>query len=177
MKILLLEDDNNWADEIQAEIKKSFSASTLTRIATEWSFRRQLKALGATGFDVAILDVMVRWAGVEEILDQNAMSDVPADVARELDGESKWRAGVRCCRLLTDAALAAGTRPPALIFFSVLLQSDLGEDIKALDSAVPLVVKGDETDARRYAPLIEAIHGALKTRRDQWVKKPEHEKS
>ena len=102
MNILLLEDDDHWADEIKRQLEKRFAACRITRVATEWAFRKLLSFRPLPSYDVAIFDIMVRWANYAEIMEQDAMSDVPSEVEAEFDGKQRWRAGVRCKRLYLD---------------------------------------------------------------------------
>jgi hypothetical protein len=167
MKFLLLEDDNIWAEEVIADLRKAFPGAEITRIATECAFRRKLDSLAITQFDVAVFDIMVRWASVTEILDHNAMEQVPSEVQRELNGEVKWRAGVRCCQLLADKLREKRMPLPASVFFSVLSEADLANDgTKPSDSEV-YVSKAAEGTTAGASVLVTAIHNALKARRDR----------
>jgi CheY-like chemotaxis protein len=108
--ILLLEDDHIQADNITDTIKKRFDVE-VTRIATEKAFIEFIDRLGEECPDLAILDVMVRWADPEP-----DMQLPPPHVKNE----GSHRAGLRCLRLLKES----GRDVPSIIY-TILEKQDL----------------------------------------------------
>lgn len=157
MKILLLEDDENWVEQISAELNKCFKSCEITRIRTEWSFRKFIKRPDLPKWDIAILDIMIRWADYSEIMDHDAMADIPLEVEAEFDGKVKWRQGVRCKRLLLDELLSRGSPRIPVIFFTVLGASELKEDIQQMNGDTPLVIKSGAGSFGHFSELISAI--------------------
>jgi hypothetical protein len=144
MKFLLLEDDDDWAGQISGQIKAAFPGAVLTRCATEWAFRQLLALRPFPSFDCALFDIMVRWAGFDEMTELGAMEDLPEDVEKEFEGQKKWRAGVRCRRLFLETLEQIGRKPVPCLFFTVLGSNELKDDLEKMNGHAPLVVKTDE---------------------------------
>jgi hypothetical protein len=143
MKILLLEDDQSWADRIQAEIKKCIPNATFIHFNSEWSFRSYLESNGTIDFDAAIFDIMVRWASYDEIMEKHALDSVPKEVMDEIDGNKRWRTGIRCRKILAHHAEKHGVHCPKGLFFSVLMPADVVQDLPDMNGSSPLFVKSD----------------------------------
>ncbi len=149
MRILLLEDLDNFADPLIQQLTRTRELGPvgIERVATELEFRRRLPELVQDSFNVAIFDVMVCWCTLEDLETPDGQA-IPAEVNAERNGEQKWRAGVRCQRLYAEALAQAGKPPVPCIFYSVLD----GEDLKGELGSTPLVVKQVE-----LASLLDAI--------------------
>jgi CheY-like chemotaxis protein len=132
MKVLLVEDDDMYAEVISEALKGSFAQVKLVRISTEHEFRRQLAGLATGNFDVAIFDIMIRWGDVEDL------SDAPSDVKEEAEGKRKWRAGVRCRQLFNEALAKQKAKLVPSFYHSVLDAQDL---VGEINGEAELVVK------------------------------------
>lgn len=132
MKVLLLEDDDSYAETIEEALNNAFSQVKVIQLSTEREFRHRLAELAAKKFDVAIFDIMVRWGDVEEF------SDAPPEVMDEAEGKKKWRAGVRCLRLFNEELDKHGAQPVPSLYHSVLNAQDLAGE---LNDGTELVVK------------------------------------
>lgn len=155
MKILLLEDDDEWAKKIETDFKKRIRGVSFKRIGSEWAFRAFLNDPTRLDFDIAIFDIMVRWASYDEVMNHSAMDPelIPPEVFEELNGRKRWRAGIRCRNLLNEASLARETVCPRSLFFTVLLPADLKDDLAELNGDTPQFVKSEGMDAL----ILEAI--------------------
>lgn len=132
MKLLLLEDDDIYAETIEIALKGAFSRVRVIRVSTEREFTRRLADLAAEEFDVAIFDIMIRWGDVEDL------SNAPPEVREEAEGKQKWRAGVRCRRLFNEEVAKQRLQPVPSFYHSVLDAQDLAGE---LDGETDLVVK------------------------------------
>ena len=133
MKILLLEDDEVYAETIDMALRDTFKGVEVVRLATEREFRQKLNFLATGRFSVAIFDIMIRWGDAEEL------SDAPLEVKKEAEGTKKWRAGIRCRKLFNEAVAKHGGKPVPSFYHSVLDAHDLASD--DLNGETELVVK------------------------------------
>jgi DNA-binding NarL/FixJ family response regulator len=93
LRILLLEDDHMQREDIRQALIQELGAQVETK-TTESEFRQDFEAITANPPDVAVLDVMVRWAGPSRV-----MPVAPDEVTRNPE-----QAGLRCARLLRSFA-------------------------------------------------------------------------
>jgi hypothetical protein len=133
MKILLLEDDELYAETIDTALKDAFKGVEVVRLTTEREFRQKLTSLATGKFSLAIFDIMIRWGDAEEL------SDAPHEVKEEAEGKKKWRAGLRCRKLFNEAVAKHGGLPIPSFYHSVLDAHDLAND--ELNGETELVVK------------------------------------
>jgi DNA-binding NarL/FixJ family response regulator len=143
MRVLVLEDDEFQAEELQITLKTIFPGVDIELLATEHEFRQWLARDDAAVPDLAILDVMVRWTDPAE--DQ---PDAPADVVKD----GFFTAGLRCYELLAGAERTA--RVP-VILYTVLDHADLETSLDELPRHVAYVAK--EIDDRRLTETIIAL--------------------
>ena len=136
LRVLLLEDDHLQRKDVQQALEKGLGAAVETK-TTESEFRRDFEEIASNPPDVAVLDVMVRWA--------NPSRDMPAAPQEVTDNPEK--AGIRCARELRDDAR---TKAVKVILYSVLGNEDMGDE--PLPDDVIGVVK--ETD---FANLLEKV--------------------
>jgi DNA-binding NarL/FixJ family response regulator len=114
LRILLLEDDHMQREDIRQALVKELGAQVEIK-TTESEFRRNFEVIAANPPDVAVLDVMVRWA-----TPSHDMPAAPDEVTRNPE-----KAGLRCARLLREAA---STKAVKIILYSVLPKEEIGED-------------------------------------------------
>lgn len=106
MKILLAEDDHLQASGIKQTLEREFAAqvdviNTESKFASEFELGR----IADTGYDVAVIDVMMRWADPAP-----NMAVPPPEVRRD----GFFRAGLRCCDLLRKGARTGAV--PVVLF-------------------------------------------------------------
>lgn len=114
LRILLLEDDHMQSEDIRHALVKALGAQVETK-TTESEFRHDFDVIASNPPDVAVLDVMVRWASPSR-----NMPAAPDEVTRYPE-----MAGLRCARLLREAA---STKAIKVILYSVLPKEEIGED-------------------------------------------------
>lgn len=161
MNILLLEDDDNWAKRIEARLKDAFPGATITLCGTEWSFRKLLENRPLPVLDAAIFDIMVRWADYHQIMEHKAMEDVPSEVEGEFEGREKWRAGVRCRKLLAGTYRTCGLQDIPCVYFTVLDQDDLKNDLGEEDTLTPVIHKFGDGREAGLSGLVDALKQRL----------------
>ena len=138
MNVLLVEDDPLQAEAILDQLKESFPASRTLHVTTEREFRERLTEVADFAPNVAIIDVMLRWA--------DPGPDVEQSVPEEVRREKHYRAGLRCQRLLSEKL---GPKSPPVIIYTVLERTDLNK----LPEAVEYLPKGGDLN-----PLIQKLH-------------------
>ena len=130
MKILLLEDDCLQAESIRRELERAFGMSCVEELATESQFRARLNTIARDPPDVAVLDVMVRWADP---------SPEPPEPPEDVRREKFYRAGLRCARLL-----AAQVPDVPIVLYSILHPDDLKSELPDLSPGVTHLPKKAE---------------------------------
>lgn len=143
MKLLLLEDDKSWAKKIEDALRKSVKNLSIVHIDSEYAFRKYMQKEPNLNFDAAIFDIMFRWASYTEVMDENAMDNVPCDVEKEIQGLVRWRAGIRCRNLMRDHLSMQKAHMPPHFFFSVLNSEDLKADLPNMNGDTPLFIKSE----------------------------------
>lgn len=114
LRVLLLEDDHMQREDIRQALVEALGGQVETKI-TESEFRHDFDMIAANPPDVAVLDVMVRWASPSR-----NMPASPDEVTRYPE-----MAGLRCARLLREVA---STKAVKIILYSVLPKEEIGED-------------------------------------------------
>ena len=137
MRFLLIEDDHLQAAGIRSNLKEAFPSAEFDTISTESEFRSRFDEIKKTHYDVAIVDVMLRWANPAP-----QMPEQPEDVRKG----GFFRAGLRC-----RERLEGETKIPVVIY-TVLNSSHLPEGTDFVEKS------GD------LSSLVEKIKEVLKTR-------------
>ena len=110
LKILLLEDDHIQRDQLVKALEKEFETDILVK-SRESEFRNDFEQIASAPPDIAILDVMVRWAKPS-----SQMPARPAEVPNDPQG-----AGLRCGDMLRSDPRTASVK---IIYYSVLSKDD-----------------------------------------------------
>jgi hypothetical protein len=125
MKLLLIEDIYPQGEWLEEQLKETFRCQILW-IETESEFRSDLKKIEALSPDVAVIDVMLKWADAEP-----GMSLPPV-------GWERYEAGLRCQALLAENE---GTRGIPVIFYTILSREDLAVPLPEFPPGVSHVAK------------------------------------
>ena len=141
LRVLLLEDDYLQRGAISNALEAKLQAEVQAK-STESEFRRDFDQIAANPPQVAVLDVMVRWANPTRDAEPEPI-EIP---------KTPEIAGLRCAQLLRDDPR---TQRVKVILYSVLGPEDIGAKFP---EGVTSVVK--ETDFRA---LLEAVSNAVAT--------------
>jgi len=114
LKVLLVEDDHIQRENARQAIESAIDAEVETK-NTEWEFQRDFEAIAKNPPDVAVLDIMLRWA--------NPAADMPI-APGEVTAKPE-QAGLRCARRLLDDER---THAVKVILYSALAKDDLSAD-------------------------------------------------
>ena len=109
LRILLVEDDYMQRQSIQDALEANLEGVAVETKASEWEFLSDFEAIASNPPDIAVLDVMLRWA--------NLSRDAPDPPAGQWEPQL---AGLRCAQRLHDDARTGGVR---VILYTVF---DLG---------------------------------------------------
>ena len=90
-KVLLVEDDHLQRDFLRARLEERLGVAVETR-NTEWEFLSDFEAVAANKPDVAVFDLMLRWA-----TPSRNMAPAP-----EVVTNNPGKAGLRCAKRLHD---------------------------------------------------------------------------
>ncbi len=149
MNILLLEDIEDYAKIIIESLEYKLPGVKIVHVVTEFEFRERLPELLRYSFDVGIFDVMVNWCRIKadgELENDNP----PPEVRAELEQNVKWRSGVRCRRLFTEALAQAGRRDVPCLYYTILEEGDMAE--VRYDDLTPIIAKTGD-----MLPLVNGI--------------------
>ena len=113
LKILLVEDDYIQRSNVREAIENAIDADVETK-STEWEFQRDFEKIADAPPQVAVLDVMLRWA------DPDANMPLPPEEVTK----NPEQAGLRCANRLLDDERTRGVK---VILYSVLAEEDLGK--------------------------------------------------
>jgi len=143
-RILLLEDDHLQALGIRKGLEEALQPThgplEFTTISTESQFRAMFDEIARTSFDLAIIDVMVRWA------DPAPNMPEPPEEVRET---GSFRAGLRCKKMLEEDPR---TQTVPMLIYTLLESSRLPPDVNFVAKAADLT------------PLVERIKQLLPPR-------------
>ncbi|HVN04733.1 MAG TPA: hypothetical protein VMT86_09970 [Bryobacteraceae bacterium] len=134
LKILLVEDDHLQCDYVRQALTNAFEAQ-VTTMTCESEFRRDFESIAADPPDVAVLDIMLRWASPSR--DANP---APEDA-------TPYHAGLRCAKALSADPR---TQDVKIVLYSVLPKEDFAASLLPENAAY--VVK--EPDCQN---LIDAV--------------------
>jgi len=148
MKILIVEDDYLFAEEMKQDILAApeFQGAEVEVVGTEQEFRDGFEQIQQAGYDLIILDVMIRWVD-------------PSPEARKPDEDvledGYFRAGIRCLQMLRQAEATKDT--------PVVIHSNLDEkgirstmEVRQVDGVSKIVPKSG-------SPLMDALRQAVKS--------------
>lgn len=140
MKLLLLEDLQLYETALQERLQQELPENqiTIVRFDTEMAFRDAVPRLAKEDFDAAVFDVMVPWCRTDQVLEEKSQI-IPPEVRSEMDGDTKWRAGLRCLRMFQSERRKAGSRPCPTFISTILDGPDLSDSLMPSDGI--LVVK------------------------------------
>jgi CheY-like chemotaxis protein len=109
LKILLVEDDYLQRSYVHQALADSLGAAVETKTC-EWEFQRDFDLIASDPPDVAVLDMMLRWASPSR-----RGATPPED-------STPYHAGLRCAQKLSDDPR---TRSVRVILYSVLPKEDI----------------------------------------------------
>lgn len=142
MKILLVEDNYLQGQWLTEELRRFFRTDPLW-LKDESKFRAGLGEIEAMSPDVAVIDVMLKWADPDR--------DAPPVPAHPWD---KHRAGLRCQEIL---AAGEKTKKIPIILYTVLSEADLRTKVPELPSDVSYLQKDSDP-----MPLIQRIQEVVR---------------
>ena len=142
MKILLVDDNYLQGEWLAEELKRAFWTKPLW-LQTESEFRGRLGEIEAMSPDVAVIDVMLKWADPS-----------PNAPLRPADATDKHSAGLRCQALL---GMREATKKIPVILYTVLSDADLRTKLPNLPPGVSYL--GKDSDAE---PLVRRIREVVK---------------
>jgi hypothetical protein len=125
MKLLLIEDIYPQGELVEEKLKEAFNCEVVW-IATESECRSGIKEIEAFAPDVAVIDVMLKWAEAESA------------TALPPKGWERYQAGIRCQALLAENE---GTRGIPVIFYTILSREDLAATLPEFPPGVSQVSK------------------------------------
>jgi PleD family two-component response regulator len=115
LKVLLVEDDHIQRANVRQAIENALDAEVAT-ISTESEFHRDFERIAANPPQIAVVDVMLRWA--------NPASDMPLAPAEV--SSNPEQAGLRCASLLRNDERTNGVE---VILYSVLPNDSFGAPV------------------------------------------------
>ena len=99
LRILLVEDDFLQRDSIRKALEQNFVGAAVDARASESEFLRDFEAIASNPPDIAVIDVMLRWA--------NPSRDAPSPPTEPWEPQ---RAGLRCAQRLHDDDRTSGAK-------------------------------------------------------------------
>jgi DNA-binding NarL/FixJ family response regulator len=136
LKILLVEDDHLQCSYIRQALADSFDAIVETKTC-ELEFQRDFEAIAADSPDVAVLDIMLRWAS-------------PSRGGSEPPTETPYHAGLRCARKLAADLRTQGVK---IVLYSVLPKEEFPNSM--LPDRAVFVVK--EPDCQNLIDTVKEV--------------------
>ncbi len=149
MKILIVEDDYLFAEEMRQDILAApeFNDAEVEVVGTEQEFRDRFEQIQQAGYDLIILDVMIRWVD-------------PSPEARKPDADvledGYFRAGIRCLQMLRQAQ---ATKETPVVIHSNMDEKDILAAIamRHVHEVSKIVPKWNAD------PLMKAVRQAIKS--------------
>lgn len=160
MRIVLVEDDALQAREIRDFLAKNLPETSVDWLPSESAFYDALRQYESQPPDLFILDVILRWATVEEV-----MPPVPEEVAEE----GRYEAGLRCVRKLCN--LTALSRVPVIIY-TVQDPPRVATTLAGLPPHILYLHKSPDIGELliHVRSLLESIPGAVVSNTPSWRK-------
>lgn len=135
MNIILIEDDYLQANWLSEQLSEAFQEATVEIIKTEHHFLRRVESIVANPPDIFIIDVMLKWT--------NPAPEMPPQPPK-VEEEGFYRAGFRCQEKLQKYAK---TRDVPVIFYTILGEKDLEEELEKVSENVLHLQKQGNTDS------------------------------
>ena len=151
MRVLLVEDNWEHAQEIIAHLRRSFDDVAVAHMETEWDVRQNLPKIVSAGPDIIFLDIILPWC--------RPSPDMPPPPDEIVSG-NPYRAGLRCLDLFLSESQLSGT--PILVH-SVLDPERIAEGMKSVPDNVVFLRK--PTDWQRILVMIESLMHRLPPKR------------
>jgi CheY-like chemotaxis protein len=156
MRILLIEDDDEQARFSAEVLKERLPATTVEVIPTESAFRAALPRLVGEPPDIAIIDVMLRWADPSPNVPPR-----PPDVTRQ----GLYRAGLRVQKMLEQNET---TRHVPVILYTALDPTSLQRELSECPPNVTCLSKrSDPQDLVRLVRSMACVSPELASLLDQ----------
>ena len=130
-RIVVVDDSSAFLATLRDAVEASSLDVILEECRSEADFRGSLSKWKADSPAAFIIDIMLRWVRPEP--------DAPPR-PEWYTNESRFRAGLRCAKLLQDQVELA--RVP-IVFYTVLERSDVSGDLKAEALAYPVLHKDE----------------------------------
>jgi DNA-binding response OmpR family regulator len=142
MKVLLVEDNKAFGDEIYQSLKRTFRE--VVWLETESDFRAAFDELAYNPPEVAIIDVMLRW----DTPRREGMRPRPPDVP------NTHSAGFRCVQLLERDER---TQAVPVVLYSVLDHADVADEMHGIRGKVSFLQKTSSPE--ELIALIQRVTG------------------
>jgi len=113
LRVLLVEDDHVQRNYVRQALADGLKADVDTKTC-EWEFQRDFDLLALNPPDVAVLDIMLRWASPSK------------DVAEPPKDSTPYHAGLRCAKRLKGDPRTQGVK---VILYSVLPKEDIPDPL------------------------------------------------
>jgi CheY-like chemotaxis protein len=126
LRVLLVEDDHVQRNYVRQALADGLKADVDTKTC-EWEFQRDFDLLALNPPDVAVLDIMLRWASPSK------------DVAEPPKDSTPYHAGLRCAKRLKGDPRTQGVK---VILYSVLPKEDI-PDVALPEGAIFIVKEPD----------------------------------
>ena len=140
LRILLVEDDFLQRDSIRKALEQNFAGAAVDTKPSESEFLRDFEAIASNPPDIAVIDVMLRWA--------NPSRDAPMPPAEPWEPQ---RAGLRCAQRVHDDGRTSGAK---IILYTVFDRVNM-DDVQPPEGAIWL------TKELSFQELIDTVKGLL----------------
>lgn len=140
LRILLVEDDFLQCDSIRKALEQNFAGAAVDTNASESEFLRDFEAIASSPPDIAVIDVMLRWA--------NPSRDAPNLPTEPWEPQ---RAGLRCAQRLHDDGRTSSAK---IILYTVFNRVNM-DDVQPPEGAIWLTKELSVQD------LIDIVKGLL----------------
>jgi DNA-binding NarL/FixJ family response regulator len=140
LRILLVEDDFLQRDSIRKALEQNFEGAVVDTKVSESEFLRDFEATACNPPDIAVIDVMLRWA--------NPSRDAPMPPPEPWEPQ---RAGLRCAQRVHDDGRTSGAK---IILYTVFDRVNM-DDVQPPEGAIWL------TKELSFQELIDTVKGLL----------------
>jgi CheY-like chemotaxis protein len=140
LRILLVEDDFLQCDSIRKALEQNFAGAAVDTKPSESEFLGDFEAIASNPPDIAVIDVMLRWA--------NPSRDASKPPAKPWEPQ---RAGLRCAQRLHDDGRTSGAK---IILYTVFKKENM-DDVRPPEGAIWL------SKELSLQELIDTVKGVL----------------